>query len=440
MRRPGAILLAGALSLAAGSDSSADYAITAPVVLAGDAPVQRLELPAGVLASLQRADGGDLRLFDRDGRVLPMARSAPPGRMVERQSVAVLPILGRATALDVTGLSLTLDDNGRARVSGIDGQPRDGGEAVALGTLLDTRAIEGTGEALELAVALPAGQPVTLAVDASPDLATWRPVATKVGYQTTEALGRLSIPLGDVPLQDTWLRVTWRAPSPLLAPVTVRSATLVSAAGRDGAERTIAATAPLSYDSHAVEAALPFATPLTGLAVVPAEDAVLPIRVLGRAHREQPWRVVGGGTAARIGGGARREMIAIDGAGVRQLRIEADARTDGFAKPPALTLRLAPAAIVFAIGSAPVTLAAGRAGGEDRFLPLAAVLRRGEGAGNLPGARVEWTNQPLALALAPAKEGWRGWLLWCVLLMAVALLGWMALRLARGSLSKESSG
>ena len=438
MRRSGAILLAAAVTLAAASDSPEDYAVLAPVVLAGDAPVQRLDLPAGVLASLQRADGGDLRLFDGDGRVLPMARAAPSRPDVRRESVAVLPILGSATALDVTGLSLTLDEDGRARVSGVDGQPRGAGEAVALGALIDTRRIMGTSEALELAVALPAGQPVTLTVDASPDLANWRPVASKVGYQATDALGRLSILLGDVPLQDTWLRVTWRASSPLLAPVAVRSATLVSAAGRDGAERTIAATAPLTGDDHAVEAALPFATPLTGLAVVPAENAVLPVRVLGRADGEQPWRVVGGGTAARIGGGARREMIAIDGANVRQLRIEADPRTDGFARPPALNLRLAPAAIVFAVGPAPVTLAAGRAGGEDRFLPLAAVLRRGKAAGDLPVARVTWTDQPLALA--PARAGRRGWLLWSVLLLAVAVLGWMAARLARGSSLMESSG
>ena len=429
MRRRGAILLVAALSLAACSDGPADYAVSAPVTLAGDAPVQRLELPAGVLASLQRADGGDLRLFDRDGRVLSIARAAPPEQALERQEVAVLPILGSATALDVTGLSLTLDQDGRVRVSGIDGQPRGAGEAVALGALLDTRAVEGTGEALELAVTLPAGQPVTLTVDAGPDLARWRPVATKVGYQAAEALGRLSIPLGNLPLKDTWLRVTWRASSPLLAPVAVRSATLVSSAGGAEAERTIAATAPLT-DPHAIEAVLPFATPMTGLVVVPVEDAVLPIRVLGRPDGEQPWRLVGEGTAARIGGGARREMIAIDRAGVRQLRIEADARTDGFARSPALTLRLAPAAVVFAVGPTPVTLAAGRAGGEDRFLPLGAVLRGGEGAGALPVATVEWTDQ--ALALVPAQVGRRGWLLWGMLLLAVAVLGWMAARLVRG--------
>lgn len=431
MRRLALLLVAVSGVAASGADVPADYAVTARVVPSGGAPVQRLDLPAGILAALRRPDAADLRLFDRDGRVLPMAREEVAPRVVKRRPVAVRPILGGRAMPGGAGVSLTLDPDGGARVTGL-GVGRDGpGDATVLGALLDARALVGTGTALALAVDTPTGQPVTLTVEASADLGTWRSVGTTVAFRSEGADERVLIPLDDLRLDRTWLRVTWSASSPLLAPVTVRSATVLQSSRNAGATPTIAATAPITDDRHVVEAALPFATPLTGLAVVPDEDAILPIRVLGRSDGEQPWRVVGQGTAARIAGGARPGMIAIEGAGVRIIRIEADPRTDGFAQAPALVLRLAPASIVFATGPAPITLAAGRVSSEDRFLPLSSVLAGRPAGVTLPTATLSLSDTPIELGRPDRLPTPGTWLLWGVLLLAVTALGLMARHLLR---------
>ncbi|WP_174280459.1 DUF3999 family protein, partial [Sphingomonas bacterium] len=74
-------LLASAATLllaATGSDTPADYTVRARVTPVGRASMQRIELPGPVLAALQRADGGDLRLFDAKGRRVPIARVGGP--------------------------------------------------------------------------------------------------------------------------------------------------------------------------------------------------------------------------------------------------------------------------------------------------------------------------------------------------------------------------
>ena len=434
------LTLAATSTLAASNvDRPDEYAITAHVVPAGTAPVQRIELPAAILAALRRADGADMRLFDRDGRILPMARGAPGGGPTVRRDVPVLPIRGSADDLNVAGVSLTLDGEGRARVVGVGG-PSVRAEAVTVGALLDTRSLTGSGRTLELAVELPPGQPVTLAVDASADLKSWRPVAEQVAYQSSEVPIRLSIPLVALSLDRSWLRVSWSASSRLLTPVSVRAATVV-ASGERALAPTIAATVTLSADRHRIGAALPFATPLTGLAVEPVEDAILPFHVLGRADDEQPWRVVGAGTAARVAGQVRGDLVPVQGTGVRRLRIEADARTDGFATAPALTLRFAPATIVFATGPGPLTLAAGKADADDRFLPLTSVLRTGDQVDTLPVATLTLADrQPLRLMPDAVGINTRRWLLWGVLLLATACLAWVAWQLTRKRRLPEAPG
>ncbi len=437
------LLLAATLGSAASNvDKPDDYMVTAPVVPASTAPVQRLDLPAGILAALQSADGTDVRLFDRNGRVLPMARGTPVSGPVLRRPISVLPILGSADTLDITGVSLTLDGEGRAQVVGVNGRPVDRGGAVTLGALLDARPLTGSGRALELSLQSPAGQPVTLDVDASADLKTWRPVAEQVAYQSGETALQLSLPLADLPLDRTWLRVSWSASSRLLSPVAVRGAAVLVSPGGGAAAPTIGAIVALSADRHVIEAALPFATPLTGLAVEPAENAIVPIRILGRADSEQPWRLLGTGTAARVAGETRGGIMPISGAGVGQLRIQADARTDGFAEAPALTLRFAPATIVFATGPEPLTLAAGKMEGDDRFLPLPAVLNTREESDTLPVASVIFNEQqPLQLTASPDGMNARRWLLWGVLLLATSFLGWIAWQLTEKSrLTNSQSG
>ncbi len=435
-RWPGRLSLAAAMLLlmAAGvGDRPADYRVRARVTPVAGASVQRVELPGPVLAALQRTDGGDLRLFDATGRRVPLARIAAPPTRERTVALDPLPIVGAATAVAVTGLSLRLDDRGGAPVARVDGAVRDDGRADVVGALLDARSVDGTARSLAVEVALPAGQPVTLTVAASPDLKTWRPVAEQVAYHASTASAPERLALRGAPLAHDWLRITWRASTRLVAPVAIRAATLAVTHTGASTSPVLTVVIPPPLDAHAIELALPFATRLAGVGIAPTTEAIVPFRLFGRADAEQPWLPLGEGTATRIGGVDRGRAIPLGGPTPRLLRIEADARSDGFVGGAALTLRFDPAGVAFASGGAPLTLAAGRAGGEDRSLPLASLLPGGEAAaGALSEARMD-AIVAAPLDLLPASNGrpWRAIGLWAALLGATALLAGMAWRLAR---------
>ncbi len=424
------------LPAATGSDTPSDYSVRAQVTPVAGASIQRVELPGPVLAALRRADGGDLRLFDAQGRRVLIARvSGPP---VSTRSVALtpLPIVGTASAVAVTGLSLRLDDRGGAPVARVDGAVRDDGRAEVIGALLDARGVAGAGRSVTVDVALPAGQPVTLDVEASPDLKTWRSVAEQVAYHTSAAPAAERLTLADASLAHDWLRITWRASTRLVSPVTVRNATLTVTPAGASTSPALTVRIPAPRDAHSFELALPFATRLAGMGIAPATDAIVPVRLFGRADAEQPWTLLGEGTAARASGIDRSGAIPLAGPTPRLLRIEADSRSDGFVGGAAVTLRFDPVGVVFASDGVPLTLAAGRAGragGVDRSLPLASLLPGGETAASaLPEARLDGiAAAPPDLLPAPNGRPWRVIGLWSALLGATALLGWMAWRLAR---------
>ncbi|MGY4398769.1 hypothetical protein ACVWZA_003979 [Sphingomonas sp. UYAg733] len=423
----------------AGSDKdSAAYRVRLAVTPAADAPAQRLTLPAEVLAVLQTADASDVRLFDASGRMLPIARAEADAPAERRDELKALPILGAPDALKVSGIALSLDRDGRARVVRLDDAADDRTTgAVVLGALLDARTIAGNTKSLTLEADLPAGQPITFTVAASGDLKTWRQIGEQVIYRTPNAaFAGTELTLSDATLERDYLRVTWRADSRLLSPVTVRGATLRTRSGLADAGATIDATLPPISDVHVIDVALPFATPLSAITVVPAgDDLVVPVRILGRNDREQPWTPLGEGVASKSAPGA----IALNGPAFHTLRIEADGKTAGFTASPTLRLTFASRALVFLVaGKPPFTLAAGRAGTADAYLPLESLTPKP--ADKLPIATIAASTGP-ALSLAPVDDSGatgRKTMLWVILLVATALLAGMAWLLWKRSATPQA--
>jgi hypothetical protein len=419
-------IAAGMIALAAmtgaakagGDEDVASYGLRVTVTAAPGARVQRVELPAAILAAAQTPDLADLRIFDANGRPLPLARTAPPRAPGKRTILRPLPILAPADSLRVTGLSLRLDADGRPRVASLSGTNIASDDSIVAGTLFDTRGVSGPAESLTLEADLPAGQPITFTVEAGPALNDWRRIGETVVYRAPdERAAAVTLPLGDAALHRDYLRVSWRAKGRLLAPVVLRGATLFG--GSDApAEVTLDAVAPPLISAAALEFAVPFATPIASLRVMPTRGAALvPIRILGRDTGEQPWRAIASGIA---GTGA---PIDTGGAGFRTLRIEAAG--PGFAAPPTLRFAFAPRAILFlAAGPPPFTLAAGRAATASAYLPATALTGAGGTAGE---ARI--AMPPAAIQLAASDPGGaqaRTLMLWGVLLAATAALGGMA--------------
>ena len=478
MKKPAALnlplgLAAAALSLCAGvaqaaadASSPAAYAIRIPVTLAADAPLQRVVLPAEVLVRLQSPGYADVRLFNCAGQPVPMALAGVTAASAPEESVTLpaYPILGAAStgAAGLEGLSLRIEERQGQRVVQIDTASTAGATATQAvrGALLDARNVQLPVARMALDADLPAGQPVTFRVQASKDLKHWQPLAETVLYRADAAaaptvstapgrLGNEQIDLQRADLKGHYLRVTWGD-----AAVTLRGATLATSTKTGARERVSASMAmpPLGNNPRELVFALPFATPVAALAITPpGSNVLIPVRVLGRNHREQPWSPLASAVVYKMTMGGKEQVSApveLGGASVREIKIEADPKTPGFAAAPALALQFEPAQLVFlASGQGPFTLAAGLPGATaaaSAFLPLASLVPGYQPAqeNTLPVAladvaRADITGgKPADGALVPAAAAsggisTRSAVLWGVLLAGVAALGLMAWLLLR---------
>jgi len=473
MKKPVALnlplVLAAALSLCAGvaqaaadANSPAAYAIRIPVTLAADAPLQRVVLPAEVLVRLQSPGYTDVRLFNGAGQPVPMALAGVAAASAPEESVTLpaYPILGAASTgtAGLEGLSLRIEERQGQRVVQIDTASTAGATATQAvrGALLDARNVQLPVARMALDVDLPAGQPVTFRVQASKDLKHWQPLAETVLYRADAAaaptapgrLGNEQIDLQRADLKSHYLRVTWGD-----AAVTLRGATLATARSMGPRERVSASlAAPALANPRELVFALPFATPVAALAITPpGSNVLIPVRVLGRNHREQPWSPLASAVVYKMATGGKEQAsgpVELGGASVREIKIEADPKTPGFAAAPALALQFEPAQLVFlASGQGPFTLAAGLPGATaaaSAFLPLASLVPGYQPAqeNQLPVAladvaRADITGgQPADGALVPAAAAsggisTRSAVLWGVLLAGVAALGLMAWLLLR---------
>ena len=466
------VLAAAALSLCAGvaqaaadANSPAAYAIRVPVTLAADAPLQRVVLPAEVLVRLQSPGYADVRLFNGAGQPVPMALAGVAAASAPEELVTLpaYPILGAASTgtAGLEGLSLRIEERQGQRVVQIDtaATTTTAGPATpqaVRGALLDARNVQLPVARMALDVDLPAGQPVTFRVQASKDLKHWQPLAETVLYRADAAaaptapgrLGNEQIDLQRADLKGHYLRVTWGD-----AAVTLRGATLATSRSTGPRERVSASmVTPALANPRELVFALPFATPVAALAITPpGSNVLIPVRVLGRNHREQPWSPLASAVVYKMATGGKEQAsgpVELGGASVREIKIEADPKTPGFAAAPALALQFEPAQLVFlASGQGPFTLAAGLPGATaaaSAFLPLASLVPGYQPAqeNQLPVAladvaRADITGgKPADGALVPAAAAsggisTRSAVLWGVLLAGVAALGLMAWLLLR---------
>jgi Protein of unknown function (DUF3999) len=467
---------------AAGNPTS--YAVRIPLTLAAGAPLQRLPLPAEALVRLQTSGYADVRIFNAQGQAVPMALAGTdvPGRSAQQQVLLpAYPILGASTGLGIgglEGLSLRIEERQGRRVVQINTPPGSSstvGDSAGnltsssspaqrvLGALLDARAVAAPAASMTLDVELPAGQPVTFSVQASKDLRTWRPLASTVLYRAAEPggsaipaaeLGNNTLDLGLTNLEGQYLRVSWGD-----AAVTLRGATL--ATSRAGMRQRVSASMarPALANAHELGFTLPFATPVAALKITPqASNVLVPVRVLGRNDRNQPWAVLASAVVYRLAPAASGQVgdqvnapVELRSGPMREIRIEADKKTAGFAEAPDIALQFEPAQIIFlASGQGPFTLAVGLAGDGkllSPYLPLASLIPGYQPMqeNTLAAAQADVARIDGAVAAAgplvaaqPASDGLpsRSLLLWGILLagtLALALMAWALHRQTRHS-------
>ncbi|MBP6618045.1 MAG: DUF3999 domain-containing protein [Burkholderiaceae bacterium] len=462
---------------AADANSPQSYAQRLPLATVPGAALQRVVLPAQVLAALQTADYRDIRIFNAQGQPVPMALAAGGSATVlaatEKQiTLPAYPILGGAGAsagtLAQEGLSLRIEEQQGRRVVQINtsaGTPAAPSGQQLLGALFDTRTLGAPAVSLALDVDLPPAQPVSFQVATSRDLTHWSPLASTVLYRApaqngaagAAQLGSSTIHLTGADLKDQYLRVTW-APAQggvdLAANVALRGATVTTSRSAAAAARpTVQVNLPTQNKPHELGFSLPFATPVAAIGITPQGSNVLvPVRVLGRNGNQQPWTSLAEGVVYSLqtaGVDQRSAAITLpsyQGNSWRDIRVEADTKTPGFTAPPAVSVEFDPVQLVFvASGDAPFTLAAGLPATDAQaaasaYLPLQSLVPGYQPAqeNTLPLARTEVAaagaaNVPASVQAPDLsnKTSTKTMVLWGVLLAGVLALGLMAWALAR---------
>ena len=436
----GFALLASACDRPAGDPAEPDsYAVTLPVEPAGGGGVQRLSVPAQALIAVQRRDLGDLRIFDADGRAMPVARiDALRDTATTRLPLPLYEIVGRRDALRVTGVSLRIEGESRARIVGVDGTVENaGGAAEPIGVLLDTRAITVPLSALEIGAVLPAGQSATFLFETGKDLRQWESLGERTLFQPAggaATLGDARLTLDGTVLKDRYVRVSWSGP----AGTRITGAAALAVQAASPRPETVDATGAERVEPHEVRFTVPFAAPVEAVRVrLGGNEGVVPVALQARADREAPWQPPARATLRREAGMAGTLLDTASLGDLRQFRIEADARTPGFAAPPHLQLLLEPVTLAVRFeGTPPYRLASGLASAPLAYLTGAEIAPGGrqEALATLPQAGV--TIAPAVSVRVSPREAEQGippsrLVLWAILALGTLVLGYAAIRLLR---------
>ena len=445
----------------------AQYRTRLPITVQGSDTLQRLRLPLPVLqhSLTQGRMRDDVRVFDAQGRAMPMAWAAAPPwpRPPLRLAVlAPLPWPGDPHGAPVAPAEVRIEWQGNGEVLRIERAAAPNATASGAAAteprawLLDLKPLGETRPAalqLDWAPQLAQGVVMNLRAEASTDAQQWQPMgqATLVELAAEGGTRRLLqsrlVLLGLLPGQR-YLRLVADRPWPLRA---VQAELQPPAAAGTDESLIDRARWPVGPDGmvalgtvlqpRRVQFHLPGDV---GVAPVVLERPPPPMAIEGRRDRmrpqvEMPWQVDAVHTAYRIRHqGAVVESPPLDLHGVVVERWRVRAAEGGSLLPEALTLQWVAPQLVFAAGGQPpYQLAVGRADARPADLPLTTLMPGYESGAEyqLPTATLaalpDRADPVAARAADPAPGPARPWWLWIALAGAVAGLGAMAWQLAR---------
>ena len=434
------MLTATACDQTPGTDPSKPdaYALQLPLEPAAGGALQRLALPAEALVAVRRADLGDIRVFDSRGKLVPIALVEEGADDSRRSaSVPVYPVVGPASALGDSGLSIRIEGNNVARVVTVDSSALPVSKAAPpAAVLLDTRALREPATAIALDVGIPAGKPVTLTLLTSANLKDWEPLAEKVLFRPGDGLallGGATVALPGVDLRDRYVGISWGGATGVM----LRGASVITSTAAPPARTAVSSSAVSLANAHELRFDLPDMARLAAIRLTEAaSDGVIPAKLFGRDHAEDPW-VLLSATTLRPGDGAN--LLDLSGPPMTSYRILADSRTAGFSAPPTLELLFDPVELLVALsGTSPYQLAVGQGAAPATYLTLTEIAPQGNPLklADLPRAKVTApSGPPLVVALRTGASDDaldpRKLMLWAALLLGTMVLTFATIRLMR---------
>lgn len=424
----------------------AQFRYSAPVQVDRPAAFVQLALPPAAYAHSQRSGLEDLRLVDADGERVPFALLQPRAaaqrdkellRDVVAYALPRRPAPGAAWASPVE----VVVQGDRLSVRRLGGGTQAAPDPQSPGWLFDLgerRSDDPPPKSLRLQWTAPAEFSATYSFESSDDLHQWRPG----GQGQLLALGTLTQP--SVPLPSgvgRFVRLTWSDPG---------SAPAISAARQVADETQQQVLDPptrLGFsgvpDGRGLRFDLGAVLPLVEVDLQwSAGTHLAPLRIQGRDAEDAPWREIAPAVFYRLerpDGASVSPAIALQ-ARQRYLRLLPDERAAALEPGLARLVVQAPlASLVFAAqGQPPFRLLAGSPDAPGGALPVATLVpalddeRSRFGRASL-GPWSENADVAQRREADRRRAALRPWLLWAVLLVGVAGLGFMVWRLLRNA-------
>ncbi len=436
------------------AESPSGFAYGIAIRADGGEALYRLELPRAVYRGALRPDLGDLRVFNGAGEVVPHAFRPRVVVEVQKRNPVVLPFfpLYGEDPKQLDGLSLRVERSASGTIIQLDERSRVPASKKLLAYLVDATTLKDSVRALELDVRSGAPYAASVDVEASDDLSAWRTVAARaplVSLQHDGArLEQKRIEFGS--RKPKYFRIAWSGLPP--------GAVLGALRAEPGDERVEVARQWETLPGRAVpDKAGDYAFDTQG--VFPADrvrfelpqvNTVAQVQVFSRARSDAPWRPVTRGTAYRLrrdGTEISSPELAISDDPDRYWLLRVDQKGGGLgAGEPKLLLGWVPNEIVWvARGNPPFTLAYGSRDAKPSAYAIEALVPgyRRDTDLNAKVASTEDKAVPVSAAEgdAPAVLGGqraleeridvKRWILWASLVAGVAVLAWMAWRLAK---------
>jgi hypothetical protein len=437
-------LTATARAVATGTATPEDFAYGLELSVDSAGGLNALPLPSAVYDALVRADYGDLRVFNRAGKAVAHTLYAPEGPPPpeEWMTVARFPLpAARTSASGSSRIHIETRTDGTI----VDIRPATT-ETVAPEVTISRHVLDlsGIDEPVDrLRVSFISGHKgiTNLIIDSSEDLARWHPIVTKAAVGNLVFQGhRLGRDEVGLPSRTyTYLRLSWSSPlnAGSLADISVRKPPDKKPMER--AELTLAPLETETVDGRSfVHYKSPGRRPIDRVRIdLPSAGTLARVALYSRPNEEAGWRRHHSGLAYRLmqeGLEIASDPLRLTATSDRHWRLEIQSDPTLLPRMPNLVLGWRPHRLVFAAtDGGPFRLAYGSARippTDSHLDDLLRTLQRDDAVADLSTAKA---GEPYELGgakqLTKGSGRWKRYLLWGSMILAVALIGGLALRL-----------
>jgi hypothetical protein len=438
-------------ALAAAAEQPQDFAYGTPVQFEGHEALYEANIPASVYRGVTRRDLGDLRVFNGKGELVPFAVEPPSERRTQSSAahtVRFFPIYASANQ-SLDGVELKVEKaSGATVVSVVPANQKASGKRRLVAYLIDASAINQPYQLLQLDWRQKtASFAINVRLDASDDLKNWEAINTRAPLMRLdyegERLEQRAIEFA--PRRSKYLRLSVaemhgaqiaETDTQLeLSAASLRGADIAVEAARNWMELNAAAGDSPGEYRFDLGGPYPVDRVRTGLV---QDNTIATVDLLVRATMSEPWHSIAHSVVYRLTREGHQVMSPELSVGLHSERfwlLRVDQRGGGLGTSmPILYAGWVPQKIVFAArGEAPFQIAYGSARALPAGYPIETLVPgwRNDARPKLPQAQTLPEHLLGGAASLQRQYDRKTWGLWTALVLGVAVLGWMAWRLAK---------